>query len=92
MTTTRIDHTGHAHPSTTAARTECRKAMKATPATRTACVVGNGKMVHEAVLGHDGTLIAARCGAGMQRGIRKASALTRVEIAADSTVSCHRCR
>jgi hypothetical protein len=26
MTTTRINHTGHNHPSTTAARTACRKA------------------------------------------------------------------
>jgi hypothetical protein len=25
MTTTRIDHTGHGHPATTAARTACRK-------------------------------------------------------------------
>lgn len=33
MTTTRINHTGHNHPNTTAARTACRKAMaKATPA------------------------------------------------------------
>ena len=27
MTNTRIDHTGHNHPSTTAARTACRKAL-----------------------------------------------------------------
>jgi hypothetical protein len=29
MTTTRIDHTGHNHPNTTAARTACRKAINA---------------------------------------------------------------
>ena len=27
MTTTRINHTGHNHPNTTAARTACRKAL-----------------------------------------------------------------
>ncbi len=42
MTTTRIDHTGHAHANTTAARTACRNAMSKNPvadkiaATRTA--------------------------------------------------------
>jgi hypothetical protein len=32
MTNTRINHTGHDHPNTTAARTACRKAMKAATA------------------------------------------------------------
>lgn len=69
MTTTRINHTGHAHPSTTAARTACRKAMKATPApvvTVPTCLVGMGRAVHRAVM-NDDTLIGARCGAGLKR-------------------------
>lgn len=75
MTTTRISHTGHNHPSTTAARTACRKALKSTapvskpqpmaPALR----VGNGKAVHLAVV--DGnTVIGARCGSGLTRSGR----------------------
>jgi hypothetical protein len=66
--------------------------MKATPATRPACLVGLGQSDHEAVLAHDGTLVAARCGAGMQRGVRKASKLTLIEIPADAVVRCMRCR
>jgi hypothetical protein len=47
MTTTRISHTGHNHPSTPAARTACRKAMKATKVGGLEiCTVGNGKAVH----------------------------------------------
>lgn len=47
MTTTRINHTGHNHPNTTAARTACRKAMKATPVGNLQlAVVGNGVRVH----------------------------------------------
>jgi hypothetical protein len=47
MTTTRISHTGHNHPNTTAARTACRKAMKATKVgSLELAIVGNGKAVH----------------------------------------------
>lgn len=49
MTTTRISHTGHNHPSTTAARTECRKAMKATTKavpTVDLATIGNGVRFH----------------------------------------------
>jgi hypothetical protein len=47
MTTTRISHTGHNHPSTTAARTACRKAMKATPVgTLELATIGNGMRLH----------------------------------------------
>ncbi|MET0416566.1 MAG: hypothetical protein ABW022_11165 [Actinoplanes sp.] len=94
MTTTRIDHTGHNHLSTTAARTACRKAMKATPApvtTRTVVLVGKGKFTHEGVFAAD-DLVAARCGAGMQRGRRRASTLTAIKVPVDTVVSCHRCR
>lgn len=34
MTTTRINHTGHDHPNTTAARTACRRTMTAAPTYR----------------------------------------------------------
>jgi hypothetical protein len=47
MMTTRISHTGHNHPSTTAARTACRKAMKAAPVeTLEIATVGNGSRFH----------------------------------------------
>lgn len=97
MNTTRINHTGHNHPSTTAARTACRKAMKATPPaeilipTFMLVVVGKGKVRHAANLGHDGKVLGARCGAGLQRGMRAASSFT--FWASDvNDVNCNRCR
>jgi hypothetical protein len=61
MNTTRISHTGHNHPSTTAARTACRKAMKATPEAPAKPALdlytsGNGLRLHYV----DGT--TTRCG------------------------------
>lgn len=76
MTTTRINHTGHNHPNTTAARTACRKALRTAPVevpTYAAALVGKGKALHLAFLGHDGALIGTRCGAGMGRGVKKNS-------------------
>lgn len=59
MTTTRISHTGHNHPSTTAARTACRKAMKAAPKFElTLTTVGKGKAVHYV----DHAVNTTRCG------------------------------
>jgi len=93
MTTTRINHTGHAHANTTAARTACRKAASVKIETYAICAVGNGKQTHIAVLGHDGTLIGAKCGAGLQRGVRKASSVRRLaDLPIGSVVGCHRCR
>lgn len=92
--TTRIDHTGHNHPKTTAARTACRKALKAAPiATYATCAVGKGKQDHVAVLDADGNLIAAKCGAGYGRGVRKNSPLRRLaDLPVGHVVGCHRCR
>lgn len=91
MTTTRIDHTGHNHPSTTAARTACRKAMKATtPVLHPTCVVGRSTVRHLAIIA-DGTLVAADCGAGMGRGVRKNSPLYRQADAAASEIGCTKC-
>lgn len=68
MTTTRINHTGHDHPSTTAARTACRKAMKAAvPTTFPTAWVGAGKALHLAVIDNDGHIYGVRCGAGLTR-------------------------
>lgn len=61
MTTTRINHTGHNHSNTTAARTACRKAMKAntpTKATVELATVGNGTRHHYI----DPATGATRCG------------------------------
>jgi hypothetical protein len=91
MTTTRINHTGHDHPSTTAARTACRNAMNATPVLVPACLVGKGDALHFAVLSDDGQLIGARCGAGLQRGRRAASTITRVKNVPASDIDCGRC-
>jgi hypothetical protein len=88
MTTTRINHTGHNHPNTTAARTACRKAMKTPVELPTRVVVGNGKAIHKAVLAEDGMVIGARCGAGLQRGVRKASSYRAIKTDA---MTCDRC-
>lgn len=91
MTTTRINHTGHNHPNTTAARTACRKAIKATVnATPIRVTVGKGKAVHKAVLNGD-VVVAAACGAGMQRGRRKASALRAIRTDAMTCDRCAKC-
>jgi hypothetical protein len=93
MTTTRIDHTGHNHPSTTAARTACRKALAATPVVAPVfhlVAIGNGKVRHQAVMADD-TCVGARCGAGLQRGLRKASTMTHYTSDVDD-VNCNRCR
>lgn len=89
MTTTRINHTNHDHANTTAARTACRKEMKtATVEVPVRVVVGRGKAVHAAVLDHTGSVVAAKCGAGMQRGIRRASDLRAVRT---TEMTCDRC-
>jgi hypothetical protein len=92
MTTTRISHTGHNHPNTTAARTACRKAIKATPVTPAPLplrvIVGKGKAVHAAVIAADGTAIGAACGAGLQRGLRATSSLRSIRTAG---MTCDRC-
>lgn len=89
MTTTRIDHTGHNHPRTTAARTACRKAMKVE--TVAIATVGRGAATHLAVMVDD-RLIGVRCGAGLQRGRRAASSYALVtNMNTLSDVTCGRC-
>lgn len=94
MTTTRINHTGHDHANTTAARTACRKALATTTASApvfTLVAVGNGKVRHAANLAHDGQVLGARCGAGLQRGLRAQSTFT--SWTSDiNDVNCNRCR
>jgi hypothetical protein len=75
MTTTRINHTGHAHANTTAARTACRKAaakfVAATTPMILAAKVGAGKAIHAAERGTygDGT-IGTRCGTGAMTTVK----------------------
>lgn len=91
MTTTRISHTGHNHPSTTAARTACRKAMKnATPVTYPLATVGRStKVAHLAVLADD-SLVAVRCGAGYgRRG--NTSPFYRAGTGTAADITCGRC-
>lgn len=93
MTTTRINHTGHNHPNTTAARTACRKAMKAT-ATKPShplAQVGRGKVVHTAEL-YDGRVIGVWCGAGLGRGVKKNSPIYRLADGTIEDVTCGTCR
>lgn len=93
MTTTRIDHTGHNHPKTTAARTACRKAMKnAAPAVTLypVATVGKGNALHLALL-DNGTVYAVRCGAGLGRGVRKNSPIVRREDSPMADVTCRGC-
>lgn len=94
MTTTRINHTGHNHPNTTAARTACRKATKAIVELPgiPVCAVGNGRQIHNAVLGADDMLIGAKCGAGLTRNGRDSNVRRLADLPAGSVVSCHRCR
>lgn len=97
MTTTRINHTGHAHANTTAARTACRKSLGHLAGTVfapvapvevpmfTLGVVGRGKVRHS-VLVVDGNVIGVKCGA--DKGRSDISTWT-CEI---NDVNCHRCR
>lgn len=94
MTTTRINHTGHAHASTTAARTACRKAMKVTTVELPGvpvCVVGNGRVVHLAVIADNGGLMGARCGAGLTRNGSDSNVTRIADLPAGTAASCHRC-
>jgi hypothetical protein len=93
MTTTRINHTGHNHPNTTAARTACRKALKATAtkATLPLAKVGKGNAQHWAEL-WDGKLSSVRCGAGLGRGVKKNSPLIRLEDGTIDDVTCTKCK
>jgi hypothetical protein len=94
MTTTRISHTGHNHPSTTAARTACRKAMKATPAavpTTRLVAVGNGKATHVGEVGIDGDIYGVRCGAGYGRGVRKNSPIRDLGVHPITDITCRGC-
>jgi hypothetical protein len=87
MTTTRINHTGHDHPNTTAARTACRKAMKTTPevAPEPRNVTTYGRGVVHAPNPHIATPYPlCRTGGQSNRGIRY-----RVTSA---PVSCRNCR
>jgi len=91
MTTTRISHTGHNHPNTTAARTACRKALKATRPTVVGVKVGNGKAIHIAEANIDDTIWGIRCGAGVTK-VSTASAwksLGRIDLADVTCKSCN---
>jgi len=93
MTTTRISHTGHNHPSTTAARTACRKALRsASKPTVHGVAVGNGKAWHIAEANVDGTIWGVRCGAGLGRGVKKNSPLTSLGMIELDMVTCKGCR
>lgn len=93
MTTTRINHTGHNHSSTTAARTACRKAMKATPVVELVpvCHVGKGNTTHRLVVTDANVTVGAHCGAGLQRGRRAASPIHRLADAPATDINCGRC-
>jgi hypothetical protein len=95
MTTTRINHTGHNHPSTTTARTACRKAMKVTA--KVTLVdggrVGRGNAIHISIVATDGSMYGVKCGAGMTRSaMRGNSALTNLGRIDLTTVTCKTCR
>jgi hypothetical protein len=90
MTTTRISHTGHNHPNTTAARTACRKAMKATKATVVGVTVGKGKAIHIAEANMDDTIWGVRCGAGATR-VGNASTWTSLGRIDLDQVTCRSC-
>jgi hypothetical protein len=93
MNTTRIDHTGHNHPSTTAARTACRKALAAGPTVELVpvCHIGRSSTTHALVVTDTGVTVGARCGAGLQRGRRAPSAIYRAADAPVATIDCGRC-
>lgn len=94
MTTTRINHTGHNHPNTTAARTLCRKAFRTETVpsiTVPLATVGNGKASHVAEL-DNGQVIGVRCGAGLGRGVRGNSTFRFMDLGAIEDVTCTKCR
>lgn len=85
MTTTRINHTGHNHPNTTAARTACRKgntALVLVPAG----MVGKGKSIHRLVLA--GSAPYANCGAGLGRPGDVSRSVKDLPM---SSITCGRC-
>lgn len=89
MTTTRINHTGHNHPSTTAARTACRAAMATT--TEPTYVVGRigvGTSIHRLT---DAQANGAWCGTGYNRRGRKTRVLVTDTAAPFSAITCARC-
>lgn len=77
------------HPQTPKARKACRKAAKVvvSVSTRPVCAVGNGRMIHEAILDNQGVLVGAKCRAGQGSNVRRLP-----DISADRVVTCHRCR
>ena len=80
MTTTRINHTGHNHPNTTAARTACRKTMKTAPiGDLQLATIGNGMRLHYV----DMAVMTTRCG-------KVQPVFTRMGTIAD--VDCKGCR
>jgi hypothetical protein len=87
MTTTRINHTDHNHPNTTAARTACRKAMKntpeVTPEPRNVVAMAGGK-VHAPNTFVDGIYPLCRNGSMSTRN-------TKYRVT-DAPVSCRNCR
>ena len=94
MNTTRIDHTGHAHPSTPDARRRCRAARALLlPAVELVpvCHVGRSSTTHALVVTDTGATVGARCGAGLQRGRRAPSAIYRAADAPVATIDCRRC-
>jgi hypothetical protein len=84
MTTTRIDHTGHNHPSTTAARTACRKAMKKV-ATVARGTIGSSRVVHMLEVNMSDVAYDVRCGKDIAR-------VARVDDGPVDTVTCKSCR
>jgi hypothetical protein len=51
--TNRIDHTGHDHPSTTAARQACKRAMESTVVTPTANIAADLRKLNTAMKARD---------------------------------------
>jgi hypothetical protein len=88
MTTTRINHTGHDHPNTTAARTACRTALRKmaeTPAPVVRNVISvKGGAVHAPNAFVDGAFPLCRNGSMSNLG-------TRYRLT-DAPVSCRNCR
>jgi hypothetical protein len=87
MTNTRINHTGHDHANTTAARTACRKAMNNTPAPVVEArniISRRGGVVHAPNAHVDLPFPLCRIGGQDRRGTRY--------MVTTAPVSCRNCR
>lgn len=87
---TRINHTGHDHPNTTAARTACRKAMKSAP-TYTLVSTRGSRVTHAAEGAPDARgYYIIDCGSGLNTVGTHRSAMYRKAVGA-TELTCRKC-